>query len=100
MTKILLACSAGMSTSILEKNMKDYIAQVGLKVEVLAMDSESAKAQLPNYDVVLLGPQVRYMESAFKAVANGKPVGVIPMQVYGMMRGKETVELALELLKK
>lgn len=100
MTKILLACSAGMSTSILEKNMRDYAKDNGIDLEVLAMDSESAKGSLDKYDIVLLGPQVRYMESAFKAIAGTKPVAVIPMQMYGLMKGKETVELALEMLKK
>lgn len=99
MKKILLACSAGMSTSILEKNMKDYIKEAGLKFEVLAMDSESAKGKIGEYDVILLGPQVRYMESSFKAISGGKPVGVIPVQTYGLMKGKETVELAQQLME-
>lgn len=98
--KILLACSAGMSTSILEKNMNTYIKEKKLDISVAAMDSASAKTELANYDVCLLGPQVRFMEAGFKAIANGKPIGVIPMQMYGMMLGKETVEFALDLLKK
>lgn len=100
MKKILLACSAGMSTSILEKNMKQYIKDSKLDLDVLAMDSDSARANIEKYDVVLLGPQVRFMEPAFKAIAKGKPVGVIPTQTYGLMKGKEVVELALSLLKK
>lgn len=97
--KILLACSAGMSTSILEKNMNTYITSKGLDIQVKAMSSGDAKANLKDYDVVLLGPQVRFMEKEFKEAANGKPVTVIPPQMYGLMQGPETVELALSSLE-
>ena len=64
--KILLACSAGMSTSLLEKAIKNYAAKVGENVEVIAKPSNEAKEVLASYDICLLGPQVRFMEGQFK----------------------------------
>lgn len=94
--KILLACSAGMSTSILEKNMNTYIAEKNLGFKVKAMSSGEAKDSMKDYDVILLGPQVRFMEREFKEAEGAKPVAVIPPQMYGMMQGGATVELAIK----
>ena len=66
MKKILLACSAGMSTSLLEKRMKDYINENKLDLDVFAMDSASAKENIDKYDIILLGPQVRFMKGQFE----------------------------------
>lgn len=96
--KILLACSAGMSTSILEKNMNTYITEQKLGFTVKAMSSGEAKENMRDYDVVLLGPQVRFMEREFKEAEGAKPVAVIPPQVYGLMQGPATVELAIKTL--
>lgn len=49
-------------------------------------------------DVMLLGPQVRFLESKMKGIAGGKPVAVIDMQAYGTMNGKKVLEQALKLL--
>ena len=52
-------------------------------------------------DVVLLGPQVRFMEADFKKKMEPKgiPVGVIPMADYGMMNGAKVLEFADTLMK-
>lgn len=43
MTKVLLACSAGMSTSSLEKSMNDYIKKENLNYEVKALGTTELK---------------------------------------------------------
>ncbi|MGL5205161.1 MAG: PTS sugar transporter subunit IIB, partial [Metamycoplasmataceae bacterium] len=53
--KVLLACSAGMSTSMLEESMKKYAKSIGQELDVLALPSNEAKAKIKYYDVVLLG---------------------------------------------
>lgn len=97
--KILLACSAGMSTSLLEKAIKDYAASVGQSVDVIAKPSNEALADLANYDICLLGPQVKFMESTFKQHAGKIPVVVIPGPIYATAKGKECFELIKENLK-
>ena len=46
--------------------------------------------------MLLLGPQVRYLEKEYKPLCEqkGKGFGVIPMQTYGRMDGKGCMELA------
>lgn len=100
MVKILLACSAGMSTSLLEKSMKDYAAEQGIECEIIAQGSEIARQMIKNYDICLLGPQVRFMESQFKQEAGDVPVLVIPPQVYALAKGEECFKLAMEHIKK
>lgn len=100
MIKILLACSAGMSTSLLEKSMKDFASSVNQECEIKAMPSEQAKEVIGNYDVCLLGPQVKFMEAQFKQVAGSVPVVVIPPQIYAMAKGDDCFKLAIDSLKK
>ena len=87
--KILLACSAGMSTSLLVNNMKKF-ADASDVIE--ARPVRTVPDILDDWDVLLLGPQVRYLEKEYKQ--KGKGFGVIPMQTYGRMDGKGCMELA------
>ena len=41
--KILLVCSAGMSTSMLVKKMSDYAKKTGLEYEIKALGMAEAK---------------------------------------------------------
>ena len=61
--KILLACSAGMSTSLLVNNMKKF-ADASDVIE--ARPVRTVPDILDDWDVLLLGPQVRYLEKEYK----------------------------------
>lgn len=99
--KVLLACSAGMSTSLLEKSLLDYASKECIKLEVIAKSSGEAKEVLKNYDICLLGPQVKFMEAAFKDLAEGKiPIVIIPPHIYAMANGAECYKLIMANLKK
>ncbi len=97
--KILLACSAGMSTSLLEKTMKEYMAAEGIEGDVQAMSSDEAKGVANEWDIVLLGPQVRYMLTGFQDITD-RPVLVIPSPDYAMAKGEAVVKLAMNELNK
>ncbi len=100
---IMLACAAGMSTSLLVSKMQKSAEEQGLDVEIFAVAAAEAKdyADKKHIDVVLLGPQVRFMESEFKNAMEPKgiPVGVIPMADYGMMNGAKVLDFANQLMK-
>ncbi|MET3558380.1 PTS system cellobiose-specific IIB component [Streptococcus rupicaprae] len=102
MKTIILACSAGMSTSLLVTKMQeaaanqDYPATIfAVSVSELILELEKTKA-----DVVLLGPQVGYMEEEFKGnpKLQGIPLAVINMMDYGMMNGKKVLQQAKDLI--
>lgn len=94
MPRIVLCCAAGMSTSMLVNKMKAEAQQRALAVAEF-------ERELPNADVILLGPQVKYEAGRLTALAapQGKAVAVIDMADYGMMRGAAVLDKALALLE-
>lgn len=100
MKKILLVCSAGMSTSMLVKKMQDTANKEGKDYEVEALALSEAETKVDEVDVILLGPQVRFQKAQVEKVANGKvPVDVIDMQQYGMMDGGGVLKHAESLME-
>lgn len=99
MYNILLVCSAGMSTSMLVKKMEDAAAAQGVEAHIWAVgDAESGEAA-KDADVIMLGPQVRYLEKRMKEkVNNEKPVAVIDMMAYGTMNGAKVLEQAVTII--
>lgn len=101
MIRIMLCCSAGMSTSLLVRKMVEVANQRGLSVQIAAWGVSEFDAQFPNYQVVLLGPQVKYMLTTLseKAATHGIPVQAINMTDYGMQRGDKVLDYALSLIE-
>ena len=60
MYKIMLCCSAGMSTSLLVRKMVEAANERDLPVQIDAYGVSEFDMQFPQYQVVLLGP-VKYM---------------------------------------
>ena len=60
MKKIMLVCSAGMSTSLLVTKMEQAAEKVGDEVEIFALPMSDGINRLSTVDCVLLGPQVRF----------------------------------------
>lgn len=100
MKKILLLCSAGMSTSIVVKKMKEAAIKNGVESKIEAVGLEQFHNKLSEYDVFLLGPQVRFKRDELNEVANevGKKVEVINSMDYGMMKGEKILDYALSLI--
>src|SRR5690554_5340401 len=95
--KILLVCSAGMSTSLLVTKMEKVAKEKGIDVEIFALSAGEGKKILNDVDLILLGPQVRYMKNEFVKLAT-VPVSVIDMMAYGRMEGEKVLNDALALL--
>ena len=100
MPRIVLCCAAGMSTSMLVNKMKAEAQQRALGLEIYAVPVAEFERELPNADVILLGPQVKYEAARLTELAapRGKAVAVIDMADYGMMRGAAVLDKALALL--
>lgn len=100
MVRIMLCCSAGMSTSMLVRKMVEEAHQRGLDVDIEAYGVAEFDNQFPNYQVVLLGPQVKYMLKTLseKAATHGIPVQPIDPMDYGMQRGDKVLDYALALI--
>ncbi len=100
MKKILLVCNAGMSTSLLVTSMEKYAKSEQLDVQILAVPLTQAESMMKDWDVVMLGPQVRHTLPALKKKANDVPILVIDMRDYGLMKGENVVKTALEAINK
>ena len=100
MHKILLICSAGMSTSMLVKKMEEAASKMNVEAKIWAVGDAETDNNIGEADVILLGPQVRYLQSKIQdKVKNEKPVQVINMMYYGSMNGQKVLEDALAALK-
>ena len=100
MKKILLACNAGMSTSLLVSNMQKYAKEIGVEVMIEAMPVLQAEKSWQDWYIILLGPQVRHVIGKFKETVKDQiPVLVIDMRDYGLMNGKNVLNTALKALE-
>lgn len=99
MIKIMLVCSAGMSTSLMVTKMEKAAKNRNLEAEIFAIPEAEIKNH-KDIDVILLGPQVRYLFNKMKAAMEPKgiPVAVIDSMKYGMMNGEAVLDDALKLI--
>ncbi|GIN38981.1 MULTISPECIES: PTS sugar transporter subunit IIB [Heyndrickxia] len=100
MKKIMLVCSAGMSTSLLVTKMEKAAVEKGEEIQIFAVAEAEAKNHFEEIDVLLLGPQVRFLKGKLEKQLDGKgiPVQVIDSIDYGTMNGDAVLTKALQLL--
>ncbi|WP_232311311.1 PTS sugar transporter subunit IIB [Robertmurraya korlensis] len=96
---MLLCCAAGMSTSLLVTKMEAAAKEQGLESKIWAVSADQVKANIDQADVLLLGPQVRYLLPQMKQLGQEKniPVDSINPIHYGMCNGAEVLKTAVAL---
>lgn len=102
MKRILLVCSAGMSTSLLVTKMEAAAKAQGIECSINAVGEAELKKHENEIDVLLLGPQVRFLLNKMKAKfePKGIPVEVINTVDYGTMNGEKVLKQALGMMNK
>lgn len=98
MKNIVLFCAAGMSTSLLVSKMQAAAKELGVDCQIAAYSLNELTSKGADADCILLGPQVRYQKDKVTAAYPDKPVAVIDMRLYGMMKGKEVLQEALKMM--
>lgn len=75
-----------------KETRKDY--------KIKAVDSELVKLEIKNADVVLIGPQVKYLFPAVQFLAKSYdiPVAIIEQRDYGMCDGLKVMKQAEQLV--
>lgn len=98
---ILLCCAAGMSTSLLVTKMEKAAKDQGIEAKIWAVSADAVRNHIDEADVLLLGPQVRYLLPQMKKLGEEKniPVDAINPVHYGMCNGAEVLKFANGLLK-
>ncbi|MCL2828615.1 MAG: PTS sugar transporter subunit IIB [Oscillospiraceae bacterium] len=97
--KVLFICCAGMSTSLLVEKVIKVAKERNVELDLAAMGEAEARSQLKDADVILLGPQVRYLERSMGKELAGTDVklGVVDMLAYGRMDGAKVLDQILQL---
>lgn len=98
--KILLVCSAGMSTSLLVVKMEKAAKEAGIEANIWAVSTDSVDSNMPKADVVLLGPQIRFQLPQMKKKAEkyNIPVESIKSIDYGRCNGPEVLKFAMKVI--
>lgn len=98
MKQIVLLCNAGLSTSILVKKMEEAAQKSGYACTIHAHPASQLRHLKAQADVVLLGPQIRYLLATVKESVPC-PVDIIDMSAYGLMDGHKVLQQARKLMK-
>ncbi|AUJ25576.1 MULTISPECIES: PTS sugar transporter subunit IIB [Virgibacillus] len=101
MKHILLACSAGMSTSLLVSKMKEVAEEKGIDVKIWAVAQDKVTKDIEQADVLLIGPQMRFLKKKLAKLADEVNVhlDVIDPTAYGRIDGEAVLNRALELME-
>lgn len=102
MKNIMLACNAGMSTSMLVTKMQKAAEDKGLEASIWAVPVSEADNEVKDkaIDVILLGPQVKFLLNDFKDKFEPNiKVDAINMMDYGVMNGEKVLDAALALME-
>lgn len=97
---ILLICSAGMSTCMLMKRMQQAAAAKHINAKIWAVQANLAQEHILSADIVLLSPQVRYLQNEIGQMAQGKPVLPIDLESYGNLNGERVLKMAMQQVKR
>lgn len=97
MRKIILLCNAGLSTSMLVKKMEEEAKKIGYEVTIAAYPVIEAQDVGKHADIVLLGPQIMYMEKTVRQELCC-PVVLIDRRCYGIMDGKSVLATVRKVL--
>lgn len=97
MIRITLLCSLGMSTSILVEKMKEDANSLGLEIDIDALPFDRVGERIKTTDILLLGPQIRYLLSKFQNdYGDTIPViATINMPDYALQNTKKILDEAL-----
>ncbi|KAF1302916.1 PTS sugar transporter subunit IIB [Enterococcus saccharolyticus] len=94
MKKVILVCNAGMSTGMLAKKIE---AASNHTLEVKAYSESEYTDYLAGADLVLIGPQIRFLLPQIEQAVD-VPVRAISPMKYGIMDGKGVYEDIVKLI--
>ena len=100
--KILLACNLGMSTSLLVEKIKEEAKKKNIDAEVDAVPFDKVALAVNQTDILLLGPQVRYLVNKFKDQFGDKipVIEAMNMSDYALLKADNILRDAMDLYNK
>ncbi|MDR1771354.1 MAG: hypothetical protein LBS02_12045 [Hungatella sp.] len=95
--RIKIYCVGGYSTSFWAKNVTAEFAVRGISAEVSAYPIADIDATGAEADMILIGPQARYIEEKARKLFPETPIAVVPFDVFGRANGTAGVEFIKNL---
>ncbi len=99
---ITLVCNLGMSTSILVDKLVKYAGEKGIEADVEARAFQRIEDRIHQTDILLIGPQVRFMAKQFEEKYAGEVPVIMTMDMsdYAMSRADKIFDKAYEEYQK
>lgn len=100
MKKVLLTCGAGASSGFMAQKMRQAAKKKGLEYEIKAVSESELNDYMANYQILLIGPHLKYKLDALteEAAKYNLPVKVIDEDIYGTLNGEALLEQVDEIL--
>ena len=101
MLNLLLVCLSGTSTSFMMNKISKAAEEKDLDLTIKAVSSIELEDYIQDVDIVLLAPQVSYMQDRIVQTCEefGKKWYLIPQKLYGLMDGKTVLENCQNIMK-
>jgi PTS system cellobiose-specific IIB component len=99
--QVLLTCGAGASSGFMAAAARKAAKKLDVNIEVKAKSETEVETHLPNTDLLLVAPHLKYMVEEVKGLCeeNNVKCAVIPQRIYGALDGKGLVEFAIKQLE-
>ncbi|MBY4797459.1 PTS sugar transporter subunit IIB [Collinsella sp. AGMB00827] len=98
MKKVLVCCTAGVSTSLLVSKMQHVATERNLGIEIEAHPMSDAVSKISEADLVLLSPQIGFAKGSVEEVST-VPVSVIDQDLYARADAPGIMDGVAELLE-
>lgn len=93
---IILACSAGMSTSMLVTRLRKEAENKNYDYHIYAVPTMALEEELDKNEIsaIFLGPQVAFQANSIKETVGSRniPIRIIDTLDYGMMKADKIIE--------
>lgn len=99
MKRIVLFCSVGFSTSLLVAKMQAAADALKFECDISAHSVANAPELVPDADIVLIGPQVRFEQKRLQKEFPDKIIECIDMRMYGTMDGAAVLNYVIHRLR-
>lgn len=98
-TRVLLFCTAGLTTSFFAEKLNDISKLLEMNYEFHAVSVNDVYACAKDYDVILIAPQVAYAETNLKKRIPDKLILRIPTAVFATYNANGCIEFVRDSLK-
>lgn len=98
-TKVLLFCTAGLTTSFFAEKLNDISKLLEMNYEFHAVSVNDVYGSAKDYDVILIAPQVAYEEKNLRERIPDKLILRIPTTVFATYNANGCIEFVRDSLK-